>query len=505
MPDVEALQAAIDGIRTDRQALARTAHGLGVSSGLLLVNGSDHGRVVDIAQLVYVQNRAGQVFFVMLDGSEVEGNTTYTLAGVLAQLAAYPGVLQVHDDYLVNIAHVWGIGHMGVGQDGKQLFLSGGLVLPLASVYAAPVRAFLRLPTLDHAMPWNDRYAALLRWGVRHFDDDIHNFTPERLVQEFHHPTTGQIDTRTLIANIVWQYRCWLDLPAKDPRRKRPVDGNIRTFWYYLKPIISRVLGQDADLDPLYDVMLDVFNKMVARDRLFHYRDFGFVDQKIVYRSLGETYPHILMIAEKIGHLAHLQEFQKQYGFTIMALGGEPSLMSAEYLYDELSAKIPEPKAVTLRLIFMTDYDPAGNFIATAFSTHLTTFGMKLHTRSDVMLPSRFTPDELPNATYHLPLKTKGDRTKAERWIAAGGGVDHQFLGIECEALIFTGRLPDVVAELFAEAVKPPPAVLPELQTLHDLGLPDHFSSELLEPDPASFWSSQDAPQTPPPIAIQTG
>jgi hypothetical protein len=492
MPDYAELAAAVEGIRRDRHLLAKRAHRLGLSAGLLLVRGVEVDHVVDLAGLAYVQTRHDSVVFVALDGSSVESNSTYTLDGVLALLADYPRILRTRDDTLINFVHVRGIGRAATLHDGKLVYLAQNLLppLPLAHAYVEPVRKFLGLTTLEHVFPWNDRYQALLDWNIRTFDDDIHDMTAERLVQEFHHPSTGEIDHRQLMANIIWQYHAWLDIPIGQKHHKKPVDGNIRTFWYYMKPVLSRVGGFDPDA--LYETMLEVFQDCVDRDRLFHYRDFDFTDEKESLRSIGDRYPHIIVVAEKSGHYTQLKKLQAEFGFTIMALRGQPSVLSGEYFCDELALVIPDLKTTTLRLIFMVDFDPSGHIISHAFQDRLDSFGSKHQTRADIVLPSRFSSEELPNVTYNIPLKTKGDRTKARKWIADfGGGIDGQPIGIEGDALIFADKLHDVVAELFAEAKKPAP-----LQTeyrphvLADWGLPGAFSAELLAEDEAGFWQS---------------
>lgn len=487
MPDVGELQEAIEGLRRDRHQLARLTHHYEVSSGYLLVQGADGGRVIDMGQLVYVQAREGRIHFVLADGREVAGNTTYTLDKAVAQLADYPNVVRTRDDYLVNLAYVRGI---GPAPKGKLLYMSAGpATLPLASRFERTLEHFFGLTMLVHAVPWNDRYQALIDEDIRDFEQDLRLMPVDDLKLEFKYQTTDQVNVRELMANVIWQYRCWLDLPEGDPRRKVPVDGNIRTFWYYLKPILSR-LGI-LDPDHQYQTMLDVFNRCVATDRLYHYRDFGFADENAGRRQVGDKYPHIILVAEKDGHYSRLQKFQEEFGLSIIALGGQPSLLTVEFFYTEL-AKVVDFKTTPLRLIALVDYDFSGDIIISAFHDRLRDFGVKHQTRADVVRPERFTPEELPGVIYNLPLNTKGDLTKAKAWVAGGGGIDGQLMGIESEALIFTGRLHDTVAKLFEEAKQPPPpeALQVDGSALARWGLPPAFSAELLAPDEEGFWVS---------------
>jgi hypothetical protein len=175
-----------------------------------------------------------------------------------------------------------------------------------------------------------------------------------------------------------------------------------------------------------------------------------------------------------------------------MALKGQPSLLAMEFLCEELGA-IVDLDTTPIRLINLIDYDPSGEIITQSYTKDLLRFGVKSFTRADIVLPSRFAPADLPAQVYQLPMRTKGDITKAKKWVnELHRGVDGQFLGIECEAIIFAGRmLEEIVAKLFEEARRPvPPGLQTEAEGLERWGLPDYFSAELLEQDPEGFWES---------------
>jgi hypothetical protein len=485
MPDLADLQEALEGLRRDRHQLAKLAHQLEVSSGHLLVQGAGGDQVLDMERLVYVQAREGRIHFVLADGRDVAGNTTYTMDKATAQLANYPNVVRTQDDYMVNLAYVRGV---GPAPKGKLLYMAAGpTTLPLATRFEKTLERFFHLPTLVHAVPWNDRYQALIDENIRDFEQDLRLLPVEDLKREFKYQTLDKVNVRELMGNLIWQYRCWMDLPEGDRRRKVPVDGNIRTFWYYIKPVLSR-LGI-LDPDHQYETMLAVFKRCVSDHRLFHYRDFGFADEGASRRQVGKTYPHIILVAEKDGHYSRLLKFQEEFGCSIISLGGQPSVLTGEFFCAEL-AKVVDFKQTAIRVIAMVDYDFSGDIIIGAFHDRLWDFGVKHQTRADVVLSERFYPEELPGVIYTLPLNTKGDRTKAKKWLAKGGGIDGQLMGIESEALIFTGRLHETVAKLIEEAKQPPPpeALLAPGDALSGWELPPTFSAELLAPDEAGFW-----------------
>ena len=88
---------------------------------------------------------------------------------------------------------------------------------------------------------------------------------------------------------MIWQYHSWLALPETDPRKTWPVEGNIRTFWYHLKPVISRLGVLDAGRQ--YDQMVEIFTHLVCRRKFFRYRDFGFVAMVASRATLTSSAP----------------------------------------------------------------------------------------------------------------------------------------------------------------------------------------------------------------------
>ncbi len=353
--------------------------------------------------------------------------------------------------------------------------------IPLSRGRAEATAALLGLPTLDHTMPWNERYALIIQENLRPFEADIRHLPVEVLRREFRFPTTGELNQRELMANLIWQYLHWLKLPPEDPRHTEPIDGNIRTFWYYIKPVFGRL----GVLDPehQYEVMLDLFNQYVARGRLFRYRDFGFYDEGEATRRLApkDRLPHVLLVAEKAGHFRKLQRLQEEFGFSIVALGGQPSLLTIEYLLDELR-ELVDFRQTTLHLLGLVDYDPSGAIILGSFCNRLVEFGIEAYTRSDLLLPSCFRPDELPGIVFPVPMNTAGDRTKAKRWIEHGGGVDGKPLGIEGEALVLDYRrlrdLVSVVLDRVLDPASPPPVFGPDHDALAGWGLPTLLCAE---------------------------
>lgn len=489
MADLDALREALEGLRRDRQARTPLAREAGFLPARHLLPGSGMGGVVPVDRMLYAERQGGRLHVHLDDGTVVTSNTTYTPERLLEDLPRYPALQRVHDRYVANLAQLEAIGPPPPERDDRELFLGRTRqVVPLAGAYAGAVQRALGLKSLDHAVPWNDRYQAILDENLRTFEQPIQSFSVERLHEEFRYRTRDKLEVRQLISNMIWQYHTWLSLPDTDPRKTWPVEGNIRTFWYHIKPVISRLGVLDAPKQ--YDQLIDVFGHLVCGKKFFRYKDFGFVDEGESNRKLPERgFPHIILVAEKAGHFRKLEKLQAEFGFTIVALGGGPSILSAEYFVDELVDRV-DLKATPLRLISLVDYDPSGDIIISSFRSHLMKYGVKSHSLAHVLTPARFSPEELPNVVFDIPMNDKDDRTKAERWIARGGGIDGKPLGIECEALVLDyGRLRAIVAELVDAAKRPPVELFGAADDpLVDWGLPRYFTNELIEAEPEGFW-----------------
>lgn len=503
MPDdTKELRAALEGLRSDRAARATVTREAGLLTERVIVRGRlALGQVVPLDQLLYVEQGEDHIRYHLADGRIIPSNTTYTLEMARLQLEPFMRVRFANLNQLVNLDQLVAVGPAPAGQDGRLLYLGPSrTTVPLADGRVPAIKKALGLESLDHVIPWSERYEKILREGIRDFEEPIKRFSVERLRAEFRYQTIPDVDLRQVMANMLWQYHSWLTLPAGDPRKTWPIDGNIRSFWYYIKPVISRLGALDGD--KRYDQLIDLLGSLV-RAKVFNHRDFGFVDEGAAFRALPAPpgFPHIVLVAEKTGVWTKLLRLQSEFNFSIIALGGSPSLLTAGYFVDQLAAVV-DLKTTPLRLISFVDYDPAGATAIASFRSHLGIFGVKNHTVSEVLTPARFPPDELASIVYDLPSSTQGERTRAAKWIAAGGGVDGKPLGIESDALVLDfERLRGIVAELVAEAQKPPVKLISaDYAPLADWGLSPYFSAELLEADEHGFW--EEWSRSRPPTAI---
>ena len=150
---------------------------------------------------------------------------------------------------------------------------------------------------------------------------------------------------------------------------------------------------------------------------------------------------NIILVGEKAGHLKKLKRLQDEYGITIAVLGGMPSILSTEYLVDELE-KVFDIKKKPVSLILFVDFNSSSAIIAATFINQLKHQEIKNITSiSHLLTPDSFTKEELPHVTDQIAVNSPADKTKLRKWMEAGGGVDFgdgikQPIGIETEALI---------------------------------------------------------------------
>jgi hypothetical protein len=305
--------------------------------------------------------------------------------------------------------------------------------------------------------------------------------TGPELRQHFTHPRTEHFQTREFMANFIWEY---YHLMRRGLRQ--PVMGNLRTFWYILKPTLARAFTasenednqfSDFNSEKHYAQLLQVFQRMIVRYRLFSFHDFDFTDEGQRFYALGSKHPDIILVSEKNGHFRRLQMLQKEFGVTIISLGGMPSVLTSEYFSDLLKSSFPASRP--LKIISIVDYNPSGAIILKSFAAQLAHQGHKhLASVQNLLTPEIFTPDELKAIVEPIPMKSKADQTKARRWLKAGGGINGQPLGLESEALVldmkrFRQVFLDALGQLSTGVSVPSPVVKAPSGAVH--GCKDSF------------------------------
>ena len=203
---------------------------------------------------------------------------------------------------------------------------------------------------LDPKLPLKEK---LRKLSIRHFDELIHDQPKEWLLKNFSQGATKYpINIALLFRNIVWQTR-----ERIIKKEKPPLKELIRTFWYmYIKPTLSRAGALTHEADQ-YAQLVDTIVFMVKSWRLMEYKDIGFRDNKKSNRKVGYN-ANIILFSEKTGHQDFLEEIFNQYSVSILALGGQPSVLNVEYFVDELKKRKVDIRG-SFYLFSIVDYDPS--------------------------------------------------------------------------------------------------------------------------------------------------
>jgi hypothetical protein len=199
------------------------------------------------------------------------------------------------------------------------------------------------------------------------------------------------------------------------------------------KPVLSR-LGLPVEGRRATELVYDAFVELVTRHRLFHYRDFGFLDEGAHARVVGRTNGTLLLFAEKAGRFGLVQEIAQEFDATGLALGGYPSSLATEYLLSALQQQglllaAGASADPALHLFSVVDYDPSGYWIEREFADQLRTFGVTAVTLHSLVRPARLPVEQVRLGRYTLP---KGSKTT--NWLRTTGGIDGEPYGLEADA-----------------------------------------------------------------------
>jgi len=272
--------------------------------------------------------------------------------------------------------------------------------------------------------------AALEELQIRSFDEEIFTMSKNELREHFGFESGG-MNCSLLLKNLIWQDHGMI-LRGELP----PIYGNIRSYWYSrAKPVLARSKAKRyADK---YDMMIGQFVSIIVNRRLASYSDFKFTDEGAHNRKLGGANRHVFCVAEKSGHMPLLNQIHHDYDVTIIALGGQPSALSTEYLLDDLAAAGLADRPI--HLFTIVDYDPAGDSIAKSFKWQLEALGFTGEIlRTDLVHPRRMTTSQIKLNRFRLS-QAESERKKNQKWAAKTGGLEPYgaglFYGLEADAM----------------------------------------------------------------------
>ncbi len=260
-------------------------------------------------------------------------------------------------------------------------------------------------------MPNHIQKAKLKQLGIRHFDDLIHDQPKEWLIQHFRKGAREYpINVSLLMRNIIWQLRERVMAGTREPLHEL-----IRTFWYmHIKTTLARVNSLAPKADQ-YDQLIQALVDMVKDNNLMEYKDIGFRDNNRINRKVGIN-ANVIVFAEKVGQADFLSEIHNQYQTSIIALGGQPSLLNAEYFVDDLKAKGVDIRR-SFFLFSIVDFDTSGWIIRDAFVEDLKHYGVKHIKTVDIIHPDMLSPLEINASRFKIKDEDKSTSKKNTEWI----------------------------------------------------------------------------------------
>lgn len=254
----------------------------------------------------------------------------------------------------------------------------------------------------------------LARLEIRTFDEDLFSMSAAAARRNFTH-ANGAFDVGRYLYNLIWNDRLAILRGDLDP-----VQGNIRSYWYQrVKPLFSRV--EVPGFKDKYPAMITQMVDLVVDQKLMRYGDFGFRDEGLNNRKIGDANPHIIVASEKLGHLPLLEELGRDYGVTYYALGGQPSVLSKEYFLREYADAGFTDRPI--HVFTIVDFDPAGHSIAENFYFGLQVLGYQGEIHPTALVhPSHMTARQIALNKYGLP-QSNAQKTRTDEWIRQTGGL----------------------------------------------------------------------------------
>jgi len=271
----------------------------------------------------------------------------------------------------------------------------------------------------------------LRKAGIRHYDVLIHDQDKDWLITNFKPEGASPypVNVSRLMRNLVWQMK------ERIAGGEKEFHELIRTYWYmYVKSTLARADSLSKDTDQ-YKKLTENIADMVRVFQLMTYKDIGFRDENAANMKVGVN-ANFIPFSEKLGHFGYLTDLQQQHNVSVIALGGQPSVMNVEYFVDDLKKvksgqvladrpmmlRLPAPAAkIDLRRSFylysIVDYDPSGWIIRDAFINNLRHYKIKNTKVYDLINPDMLTEEQIKLARY--PIRAGADmEAKNKKWLA---------------------------------------------------------------------------------------
>ena len=247
---------------------------------------------------------------------------------------------------------------------------------------------------------------------------------------------------------------------------------SLRGFWYStVKPALDKLgllTENDSTEDGLtkWDAELSRYVAELVRLGKVSYKELMILDTSRQRETPGESYsvmnletygyktgtaayPNIIVATEKDTAYGIIRDIASFFGCSCISGKGQNSLGAMEDLLRQMTGN-DQNYAEPIYILTMTDYDPAGYYIAETFRQQVEDLRAGLNIASPVHIERiGITPDQLSaeevEANKYTPKPANMDK-----WMKATGGINGEAKGLELDALT-----PDRIRKIFVGSLKP--------------------------------------------------
>jgi hypothetical protein len=249
-------------------------------------------------------------------------------------------------------------------------------------------------------------------------------------------------------------------------------DRSLRGFWYStVKPTLDKLgllTEQDSTEEGLtkWDAELSRYVAELVRLGEVSYQDLHIVDtsrqratpanayrtvdpETYGYQVTAAPYPNIIISTEKDTVYGIIADIATFFGCSAISGKGQNSLAAMEDLLRQMK-ETADNQYAPIYILTMTDYDPAGYYIANTFYNQVQDLRAGLGINREVYIrrigifPAQLTADEIMQ-NWYTPKPANLDK-----WLEETGGINGRAKGLELDALE-----PDRIRKIFIDNLRP--------------------------------------------------
>ena len=269
------------------------------------------------------------------------------------------------------------------------------------------------------------------------------------------------IQTSVLMRTIILNERDYLSVKY---------ERSLRGFWYStVKPTLDKLgllTEKDQEEDSLkkWDSDLSRYMAELVRMGQLSYKDLNIVDNSRQREAPSESYntpsvksygykiqiapySNIIICTEKDTAYKIIKDLASFFGCSCISGKGQNSLGAMEDLLRQIKERAGDTEPIYI--LTMTDYDPAGYYIADTFRTQVNDLKHILKLKSRVYINRiGITPDQLTREEIEAN-KYSPKKANIKKWLLMTGGINGEPKGLELDAFS-----PDRIREVFIESIK---------------------------------------------------